>query len=148
GHTFHADIVADIGGWDENTVLDAIGVLIDRALVRESGSGALEYAFTHALVAVSFYESSDDASRTARHRRAAQVLQRLAREDRADLAAIARHWNRAGEAQRSAVAYVRAAASALAVYAREEAIAHSYAAYALATDDATRFTAMEIAARA
>jgi predicted ATPase/DNA-binding SARP family transcriptional activator len=148
GQTFRADIVADIGGWDENVVLDAIGELIDRALVRESGSGALEYAFTHALVAVSFYETSDPTARTARHRRAAQVLQRLGREDRADLAAIARHWNRAGEATRAATWYIQAARSALAVHAREEAVTHSYASYALANDDATRFEALEIAARA
>ncbi|MBV8331536.1 MAG: AAA family ATPase [Candidatus Eremiobacteraeota bacterium] len=148
GQAFEADVVADIGGWDENTVLDAVGTLIDRSLVREAGSGSLEYAFTHALVAASFYEGSNADQRVARHRRAAHVLERRGTLDRALLAAVARHWNLAGDGTRAAVAYVKAAVAALAVYAREEAIALAYAAYALAQDDPTRFEAMEIAVRA
>lgn len=148
GHTFEADVVADIGGWDENIVLDAVGTLIDRSLVREAGSGSLEYAFTHALIAASLYEASKPEQRAARHRRAAHVLERRETNDRAGLAAIARHWSLAGETARAAGAYVRAAGASLAVYAREETIAHAYAGYALAHDDVTRFEALEIAARA
>lgn len=147
GQSFSADVVADIGGWDENAVLDAVGALIDRALVRESGNGSLEYAFTHALIAASIYECSDPEQRAARHRRAAQVLQRRHGSDRAEKAAIARHWNLAGDTSRAAAAYVTAAQAALDVYAREEAISHAYAAFALAPDDRLRFEALEIACR-
>ena len=148
GQTFSADVVADIGGWDENAVLDAIGALIDRALVREAGNGSLEYAFTHALIAASIYECSDPEQRSARHRRAAQVLQRRHGGDRAEKAAIARHWSLAGDAARAATAFVTAARAALDVYAREEAISHAYAAFELATDDRLRFEAIRIAALA
>ena len=61
GQSFRAELVADAGGWDENTVLDAIGELMDRALVRESG-GELEYVFTHALVGAAFYRESAEGS--------------------------------------------------------------------------------------
>lgn len=148
GQSFSADLVADIGGWDENAVLDAVGALIDRSLVRETGSGSLEYSFTHALVAASIYECSDPEQRAARHRRAAQVLQRRHATDRAEKATIARHWHLAGDATRAAQAYVAAAQAALDVYAREEAISQAYAAYALAKDDRRRFDAIIIATKA
>jgi DNA-binding SARP family transcriptional activator/tetratricopeptide (TPR) repeat protein len=148
GQTFSADVVADIGGWDENTVLDAVGALIDRALVREAGNGSLEYAFTHALIAASIYECSDSSQRAARHRRAAQILQRRRGGGRPEKAAIARHWDLAGDSARAAAAYVEAAQAELDVYAREEAISHAYAAFDLATDLRLRFEAILIAAKA
>src|SRR6185312_10550302 len=119
-----------------------------RALVREAGNGSLEYAFTHALIAASIYECSDPEQRAARHRRAAQILQRRHGSDRAEKAAIARHWKLAGDTARAARAHVVAAQAALDVYAREEAISHAYAAYDLATEDGLRFEAMCVAAKA
>lgn len=145
GPVFAADIVAAVGGWDENAVLDAIGSMIDRSLVREAGSGVLEYTFTHALIAASLHESADSAQKTARHRRAAQVLERANRHDRSTLAAIGRHWQFANEPERAALTFIRASRSARSVYAREEALEYAHAAYTLSRSDATRFQALEIA---
>jgi predicted ATPase/DNA-binding SARP family transcriptional activator len=144
GERFRADIVADIGGWDETVVLDALGALTDRALVREAGSGILEYVFTHALVGAAFYEMTPLDVRAARHRRAAQVLERVCSGDGASASAIARHWKCAGERERAGTAYARAARAALAVYARDEAIAYGRAALECIDADPDRFELLRL----
>jgi predicted ATPase/DNA-binding SARP family transcriptional activator len=144
GEAFRADIVADVGGWDEGTVLDAIGALIDRALVREAGSGALEYVFTHALVAASFYERTPLDVRVARHRRTAQVLERMGGDDLRAVSSIARHWKLAGEGARASAAYARAARAALAVHARAEAIDYARQALSLCEGDRRRFDLLQL----
>ena len=101
GMSFRADLVADAGGWDENAVLDAIGELMDRALVRESG-GELEYVFTHALVAATFYRDSPQELRSARHRRIAALLDRNRTGAPAADGSMAIHWRLAGEPERAA----------------------------------------------
>jgi DNA-binding SARP family transcriptional activator len=148
GETFGVDILAKMNGCEENTVLDAIGELMDRALVRESGGGVLEYAFTHALVAESFYQGSDPKLRAARHRRAAQLLSRTENQGRAKQQTIARHWALAGDVRRASAAYVRAAEAAREVHAHEETVACAREAARLAPDDATRFEAGAAAASA
>jgi predicted ATPase/DNA-binding SARP family transcriptional activator len=144
GERFRADIVADIGGWDETVVLDAVGALTDRALVREAGSGILEYVFTHALVGAAFYEMTPPDVRAARHRRAAQVLERVCSGDGASASAIARHWKCAGERERAGASYARAARAALDVYARDEAIAYGRAALECGGADPDRFEVLRI----
>jgi DNA-binding SARP family transcriptional activator/tetratricopeptide (TPR) repeat protein len=148
GETFSVDVVVAMTGWNDTTVLEAVEELIDRSLVRESGSGSLEYAFTHALVAASFYENSDSQSRIARHRRAAQIFSRSGKEHLSELAAIARHWHLAGDSDRASRAYVRVSRQALLAYARDEAIDYAAVAAEIARDDLTRFQALEAAGRA
>jgi DNA-binding SARP family transcriptional activator/tetratricopeptide (TPR) repeat protein len=148
GETFAVDVVAAMNGWDENTVLDAIGELMDRALVRESGGGVLEYAFTHALVAESFYQGSDPKLRAARHRRAAQIMSRAQNQDRAKPQTIARHWQLAGDKKRASEAWGLAARATIEIHAHEETVAYAHEAARLASDDAMRFRALTSAAKA
>jgi DNA-binding SARP family transcriptional activator/tetratricopeptide (TPR) repeat protein len=145
GAPFRCDVVAALGEWDEPEVLDAVGELMDRSLVGESGDGR-GYAFTHALVAAAFYGEADAQTRSLRHRRVATIMENAWQpDDRAALGAIARHYELGGMPSQAAVMYVRAARAAAAIFAREEAVAAAHRAYELAADDRTRFEAMLVA---
>ena len=141
GQSFRAELVADAGGWDENTVLDAIGELMDRALVRESG-GELEYVFTHALVGAAFYRDSAEELRSARHRRIASLLERHRSDAPAPDGSMARHWRLAGEPERAAMACVRAGEAAFRLFARSEAMSYAHQALELTADPRERFKAL------
>ncbi len=141
GQSFRADLVADAGGWDENMVLDAIGELMDRALVRESG-GELEYVFTHALVGAAFYRDSAEELRSARHRRIATLLERNRGNAPTADGSMALHWRLAGEPERAAKACVRAGEAAFRLYARSEAMSYAREALELSADPRERFKAL------
>lgn len=137
GGTFRADMIADTGGMSEDAVLDALGELMDRGLVREAG-GSLQYAFSHALIASTLYAQCAPTKRAARHRRVADLLERERGGGAASAVSIARHWKAAGEPQRACRAYLRAADLAGRLYARADAIAFAREALALAADDQQR----------
>lgn len=148
GESFDTDLIAAIGGWPEYEVLDAFDVLIDKGMIREAGAPALEYAFSHALIAQSLYESAPERERTLRHRRIASLLERRAQGERSHQSAIARHWMLAGERARARKAHQRAAEAALAVYARADAERHARAALQLAEDERQRFACLFVLAQA
>jgi DNA-binding SARP family transcriptional activator len=143
GQPFRCGVVAEIGGWSETRVLDALGALMDRSLVSEAGDGSA-YAFSHALIAAAFYSELNPQIRAERHRRIAAILERETSGPDASGAA-ARHWERGERALEAAAAYVRSARAAERLYAREDAVAAAHRAYDLAQDDRTRFDAISIA---
>jgi DNA-binding SARP family transcriptional activator len=148
GEHFALDIVSQIGGWNESDVMDALGHLMDAAIIRESSSAGYAYAFTHALIAEAMYASMPPATRAGRHHRIAQLLERSPVRDRSVLEAIARHWNGAGDRSRASAAYTQSALAALEVFARSDAIVAARLAADLAEDDGARFGALRIAAAA
>jgi DNA-binding SARP family transcriptional activator len=148
GETFGVDLVSAAGGWDEADVIDAFGTLMDAAMIREAGAAGHTYRFSHALIADAMYAAMPDATRSARHRRLAQLIERTAVHDRATLEAVARHWRGAGDNARASQTYLRNAIAALDVFARADAVAYARTAADLALDDAARFQALRIAATA
>lgn len=148
GEAFTSDFIAAIGGWPEYEVLDAFDTLIDKGMIREAGAAALEYVFSHALIAQALYESVPQKGRTMRHRRIAALLERRAESERQNQSAIARHWMLAGELVRAQAAHQRAAESALAVYARADAERHARAALELAQGDDQRFHSLLLLGKA
>jgi DNA-binding SARP family transcriptional activator/tetratricopeptide (TPR) repeat protein len=146
GRSFTTDLLAGALGWDESEVLDALGVLLDRGLVRTSGGSMFAYTFTHALVAAAIYESISAPERTGRHRRIAALMSRVGGEDRQALASIARHWELGGEPERAARTYTAAAQGALTVYARDEAIELARTALRLVSGARERFEALRLIA--
>lgn len=122
GSFFSIDILSHALGWNDNETFDALGSLLDRGLVRASGGSAFSFAFSHALIETAVYGSIPSDERVLRHRRIAQVLSQKEGRDPHALASIARHWSLSGEPARAGAAYADAAQSALAVYARAEAI--------------------------
>jgi predicted ATPase len=144
GRSFSSGVLADALGWKESDVLDALGTLLDRGLVRTAGSSAFSYAFTHALIEASMYSSVEAKERIARHRRMATVLSTSADDERQALPSIARHWKLAGDGARAAQTYLAAARAALEVYARDEAIDLASEALALEDDPARRFDVLRV----
>jgi DNA-binding CsgD family transcriptional regulator len=87
-------------------------------------TGDAPIRFAHALVRDAVYASLPPARRASLHRRAAELLERLAvaRDERAG--SVARHWDRAGEPARSVTWAVRAADAAEAAAAYDEAVSY------------------------
>jgi DNA-binding SARP family transcriptional activator len=143
GRDFSAELVCGVGGWNENAVLDALGALMDRRLVRETGAPGFEYCFTHVLIANAIYNQTDPALRTKRHRRIAQLLAR-APAHKLLYGTIALHYERAGEGELAGRAYLDAARAALRVFARGDAIQLARHAYELLESDADLFAALAV----
>lgn len=122
GRSFTAELVAEAGDWETDAVLDALGELIDRHLVREASGSGFTYEFSHGLIADAIYTRTPADARIPLHRRIARAMETASRDDRASYTAIARHWKLGGEPLSAADAFARAARSALDVYARAEAI--------------------------
>lgn len=144
GRTFGTDLLAAILGWREGEVLDALGILLDRGLVRTSESSGFTFAFTHALIERAIYETISPAERTLRHRRVAAVLDQMHGEGAQALGSIARHWELGGEKERAGRSYLLAARAAASVYAIDETIALARAALETPLDEAQRFEALHL----
>jgi tetratricopeptide (TPR) repeat protein len=130
------ELVREVSGWDESQTLDALGELLDRQLVRETGGRSrFDYVFAHHLIQATIYANTPGASRTRRHRRVAQVMEELYPERQDELSGhLAVHFDRGGLADSAADYYVRAARRSLAVYADDEALAHLARALELSSD--------------
>ncbi|MBV8490514.1 MAG: AAA family ATPase [Candidatus Eremiobacteraeota bacterium] len=139
GRSFTVETVARVLGWSEAEIFDALGTLLDRGLVRESGDTAFSYAFSHALIAAAIYDSTPAQRRVVRHRRIARVMADMHRSDRRDLATIARHWRLGNEPDLAGEAYALAAEAAVAVGARDETIEYAREALALFAEPCKRF---------
>jgi DNA-binding SARP family transcriptional activator len=146
GSEFSIEIVAAVGGWQDFEVLDAIAVLAERSLVRETHRGRFDYAFSHALIWGAVYESSDPVMRRERHGRIATFMSRMT--EYAESAAVGLHWERSGALDRASVAYARSARAALGVYARDAAERYAADALRLAQDDEAVFEACMTASEA
>jgi tetratricopeptide (TPR) repeat protein len=140
GVSFDVDAVGDLIALDAAAVVDGVGELLDRRLIREVGAGTFGFAFTHHLVQTTIYDALDARRRERWHARVAASLERLPPDQRGELVApIAHHYECAGAATAAAGAYREAAARALAIFANDEAVDFSSRALALGASGATRF---------
>ena len=119
GRRFSARFVASFSGHDLAAVYDALRRARDLQLVVEQpGEEADAFAFRHALTREAIYEQMLRAETQFMH---AKVAQALATEAAPDVAAIADHLWRAGDAQAAARWSERAADDAYAVFAYMDA---------------------------
>jgi DNA-binding SARP family transcriptional activator len=149
GAAFDVEVLRDVSGWSEDTVVTSLDEMLDGGFIREPfGRRQFNYIFTHHLIQVAIYDASPVALRPRRHRRIARVLEELGESaGRANAVEVARHYELAGEHARAAANYAIAARQALAVYANETALAYARRAIELAGegDDELRFDALTIA---
>jgi DNA-binding SARP family transcriptional activator len=136
GAGFNLDVVGEVSGWSESEMLRGLDVLVEARFVRESRRRRLgDYAFAHHLVHAAVYAEIPDVVRRRRHALIARASEMLAGE-RADAALeIARHYDRAGDAERATIAYLRAAEYAHSLFANEELLAITERALELASAD-------------
>ena len=122
GQGFDAEVVAELSGWEQHELFEALSELIDRHLVQETGGrGRAAYSFTHHLIQATVYDGMDAPLRMRRHQRLAHVLSDIT--ERADHASseIARHHDLGGESALAAAAYLAAARHASSLHADEDA---------------------------
>jgi tetratricopeptide (TPR) repeat protein len=138
GRRFDVATLAAITHLDQPTVSAALADAITADVVLDEGEG--RYAFAHALVEDTLYESLTEARRARLHRAAAEAFESLAPAD-PPLAVIADHYGRALPSGNRLVAvdYARrAGAEAAARGACEQAVQHYERALDAATiDDAS-----------
>jgi predicted negative regulator of RcsB-dependent stress response len=143
GRTFSIDVLRDATGWSEDQVLAALSELIDRHFMRASSESArYQYTFSHNLVQLAIYAQMPPRNRERIHHRMAVICERAEAENAALAGETAQHWDAAGESQRAAAAYVRAADRAFAVYANETARAHARRAIELGASGELRYRAL------
>lgn len=123
GTTFDADLLREVSGLPEDAVLDALGELLARNVVREVGRVHFAFAFSHELIASTVYGGIEPPRRAQWHRRVAAAIERLS-SDRDDVArSLANHYDRAGDTEKAAQYYLLAAQRSFAVFANQEAVA-------------------------
>lgn len=146
GDAFDVDVLREVSGWDEDVLLDGLGELQDRTLIREGGGRSrYDYVFTHSLVREAIYARSDPESTRRRHRRIARVLEIAHAHRLADVAGeIARHHHRGGSRERAAALYRTAAAAAFEVAALDEALAFAESGLSVVDDALLRFELLSI----
>jgi DNA-binding SARP family transcriptional activator/Tfp pilus assembly protein PilF len=141
GQTFdYADLFACLAPGDETQLLEDLGELVDRQLLRSMPNG---YAFSHAVTYQTVYQDLNLPRRTLLHARAAEMLEQLAGERALDRApSLARHYILAGQSPRvraKAFEYsVAAGARAAAVSSHREAFHHFDRACSLLDSTASR----------
>jgi DNA-binding SARP family transcriptional activator/energy-coupling factor transporter ATP-binding protein EcfA2 len=126
GTGFNLDVLGEVAGWSESEILRGLDALVEARFVREGRRRRFgDYAFSHHLVHAAVYEAIPEAARRRRHALVARATEALY-ADRPDLAfEIARHYDRAGDAERAALAYLQAARHARALFANEETLAYA-----------------------
>ena len=66
GQGFDAEVVAELSGWEQHELFEALSELIDRHLVQETGGrGRAAYSFTHHLIQATVYDGMDGAAHAA-----------------------------------------------------------------------------------
>jgi DNA-binding CsgD family transcriptional regulator/tetratricopeptide (TPR) repeat protein len=128
GRQAEHDLLAGLAGMSEVELIAAIRPAVDgHVLVPVEGDGRPRYAFRHALVREVAYDDLLPTERSALHRLVAEALSAQPDVDEADArlaAELAYHWSGAHDDPRALEASLRAARTAAAIYAQDEALEH------------------------
>ncbi len=123
GGTFDVDLLREISGLPEDLVLENVGELLGRGLVREVGRVHFAFAFSHHLVAATIYDQIDTTRRTLWHRRVGAAIERLSIDREQVAGTLAHHYDHGGEAEKAAKFYFASAQRSFAIFANQEALA-------------------------
>lgn len=130
GRSFTVEVLARAIDSDEAALMRGLDELWQRRIVREQGADA--YDFSHDKLRVVAYAGMSLGRQRMLHRRVAAALEaEYAEALDAVSGQIASHYERAGQAERAAAYYQRAAEVAQRVYANAEAIGYLRRALAL-----------------
>jgi tetratricopeptide (TPR) repeat protein len=120
GREVDTDLLAHTAGIREGELLDALGELIRRHVLEDTGTGRLRFA--HDKIREVVYDDLGPKIRAALHRAAAVAVERSeAAGSQALAAALGRHWEEAGEVEKARGYYLVGAREAEARYAHGEA---------------------------
>jgi predicted ATPase len=123
GRSVSYDLLKEAIDIDEGTLVDGLDECWRSRILRERGSQG--YDFSHAKIRQAAYVGLSQARRRFLHGRVAEVLEQLAvLQPEALNAAVAYHYAAAGQFEKAAVHYEKAAHHARNLYALTEAITH------------------------
>jgi len=106
GREFELDLLVDVAGDDEDTVLDALERACAARLVEEVTGTIGRYSFVHALTREALYDSLGATRRARLHRRVAEAIEARYADDLEDhFAALSFHYAAAGTDVPKAVEY-------------------------------------------
>ena len=106
GRDFDLDLLVDVAGDDEDTVLDALELACGARLVEEVSNTIGRYSFVHALTREALYDSIGGTRRARLHRRVAEAIESRYADDLEDhYGALAFHYAAAGTDLPKAVEY-------------------------------------------
>lgn len=129
GRQFDPDVLATVAG--KSGVEDRLAAMQGLDLIRFDGRSG-EYAFKHALVQDTLYQSLLSEPRKALHLAIAEEIERRSGNRLTELAEIlARHYGRADRANKAFTYLSMAGSKSLSVYSLDEATSHFNAALAL-----------------
>ncbi|MBL8777384.1 MAG: AAA family ATPase [Acidimicrobiales bacterium] len=116
GMSFDLTLLAEVTGRPEHEVLEVSEEVARLDLLREVGIA--RFAFAHAIVRATLFDSLSASRRALTHRRVAEAIVHLGRQDHDELA---HHWREAGVADRADESLERAARRDLEALAYESA---------------------------
>lgn len=123
GRAFTFDMLAQVSDGDPDILVRSLDELWRRRIVREQRNGA--YDFSHDRIREVAYAQISSARRRLLHRRIAQALEEMHRDELDGAAArIAAHYRQAGETAKAAAFYLRAAHKIQYGFAYAETMAH------------------------
>jgi DNA-binding SARP family transcriptional activator/tetratricopeptide (TPR) repeat protein len=146
GRSFTVEMLAGILGQPEGQIVDALGELLDRCLIRAIAGSMFTYSFAHELIAKAVYDLMPQKQRTLYHRRVAAVLSSWEGAEPLDLASIARQWELGADERRAATIYAKAAQSAVDTHAPDEGIAYARSALRFVGETRSRFEMLRLIA--
>jgi len=121
GREFTSQVLGRASGAGEDTLVSALDELWRRRIVREQGADG--YDFSHDKIREVAYLTLSPARRRRLHLRVAQALEWRHAHDLAPVSGqLAAHYAHAGEVDRAAAWYVRAAEAAQQLHANDEAV--------------------------
>ncbi|HEY5096278.1 MAG TPA: AAA family ATPase [Candidatus Eremiobacteraceae bacterium] len=122
GARFDVTALAAATGWSDDQLVDALRESIELGLIRASARApGLAFSFTHHLAYAAALEHLSAQELEVAHALVARALASLPQSHSARSAEIARHFQAARNAAKSAEYFLRAARYALDVFANEEA---------------------------
>jgi len=139
GSTFEIDLIVEVCRWDESVVLEALGMLLERGIARETGRTRFAFAFTHALIEATIYSGIDSSNARDWHARVAGSIEQTTTDLDAIARTLAAHFDAAGLPARAVPYYLRSAQRAFAIFANGEALAAASLGLERAEEPATRF---------
>jgi predicted ATPase/DNA-binding SARP family transcriptional activator len=147
GAAFETDLLCEISGMSEDFVLDAMGELLERGLVRDVGRVRFAFTFSHELIASAIYDGIEPQRRAQWHRRTARAVEKLTGAPPELAATLAFHYDRAGRAEEAAANYLAAAERAFSIFANQEALAGASRGLELTADPLRRYRLLALRER-
>ena len=132
GRTFEAGVLADVWDGTQSLLTEGLNELADLSVLTRQGEGHLtQYAFRHALMRDTAYETLLRKHRSSLHIRVVEALEKRHPESSSKQPELlARHYSEGGLPQRAAELWLAAARLSLSRSANIETIAHVKAAQA------------------